>query len=175
MLESKTVYSATAFLLTLRRTWFSWNLIDFQWLDSLSVLKSVSFGDFRGFYRKSEGVLSTQNQLYPDMQFAREQTLGFLMIFIDFPSFWHTFCEKSVSFCDFRVFEGALPCSAQCKTRPLQYCVLRFTRFLHVLPQTGFFCKTQQHTILISIYISNFPLLIPMHGPRKHWFYKRLR
>ena len=65
----------------------AWNSIDFIDLDTFLVLKSVSFCDFRGFCRKSEGVLSTQNQLPPDLQFAREQTIGFLMEFIGFSSF----------------------------------------------------------------------------------------
>ena len=83
--------------------------------------------------------------------------------------------KKSVSFRDFRVFGGARPCSARPRTRPLQCCLLCVTRILHVLPHGSSFCKPPRPIILIFIYTSNFPSLIPMPGPRNRRFYKRLR
>ena len=80
------------------------------------------------------------------------------MDFHDFPSFGHTFSDKIVSFCVFRVFGGALPCSAWPRTRPLQSCVLCGTRILHILHPGSFFSRS--HTADHSHTHLHFPFRI---------------
>ena len=58
----------------------------------------------------------------------------------------------------FSCFGGTLPWSARSGTRPLQCCVLCFTRILHVLPQTGFFLQNPaSHNSYIHLH-SPFPI-----------------
>ena len=130
---------------------------------------------FPWFLQKIGRCFVDSKRFFLNLQFPREQTIGILMNFNDFHYFDTLLAKRSVSFRDFRVFGGARPCSARPRTRPLQCCLLCVTRILHVLPHGSSFCKPPRPIILIFIYTSHFPSLIPMPGPRNRWFYKRLR